>query len=160
MELTNSGGAVRYQVVSVAQLLPTPLHRVFARVFREKNTITSLQLATAIEKHAGHAAGAEVELSEVSAAVAKAVDMNHEGKNMLDKVEPIRGNLEQHFAENPNVEMAYRSSEGKFRPGPAAVNTKTMVEGLAWKSLKCTGKSFTSSPQSSPPTSPTLSVAR
>ena len=60
MELTNSGGAVRYQVVSVAQLLPTPLHRVFARVFREKNTITSLQLATAIEKHAGHAAGAEV----------------------------------------------------------------------------------------------------
>ncbi|CAM9711731.1 unnamed protein product, partial [Sphacelaria rigidula] len=27
--------------------------------------------------------------------------------------------------------MIYRSSDGKFRPGPAAVVTKAMVEGLA-----------------------------
>ena len=50
---------------------------------------------------------------------------------MLDKVEPIRGNLETLFAENPNVEMLFRSSEGKFRPGPAEVITRAMVEGLA-----------------------------
>ena len=50
---------------------------------------------------------------------------------MLDKVEPIRGNLETLFAENPNVEVVYRSSEGKFRPGLAKVITKAMIEGLA-----------------------------
>ena len=44
-----------------------------------------------IKKHIGHAAGAEVELTEASAAVAKAVGMNHKGKTLLDKVEPIRG---------------------------------------------------------------------
>ena len=131
VELANAGGAVRYQVVSMAQLVPTPLHRAFARVFYDKSTITPLQLAAAIKKHAGHAAGAEVELTEASAAVATAVRMDQKGKTMLDKVEPIRGNLETLFAENPNVEMLFRTSEGKFRPGPAEVITRAMVEGLA-----------------------------
>ena len=66
-----------------------------------------------MKKHAGHAAGAEVELTEASAVVAKAVGMDQKGKTMLDKVEPIRGNLETRFAENPNVEVLFRSSEGK-----------------------------------------------
>ena len=46
-------------------------------------------------------------------------------------MEQIRGNLELLFAENSNVEVVYRSSEGKFRPGLAKVITKAMVEGLA-----------------------------
>ena len=72
-----------------------------------------------------------MELTEASAAVAKAFGMDQKGKTMLDKVEPIRGNLGTLFAENPNVEMLFRSSEGKFRPGPAEVITRAMVEGLA-----------------------------
>ncbi|CAM9734871.1 unnamed protein product [Sphacelaria rigidula] len=131
VEHANAGGAVRHQVVSMAQLVPTPLQRVFARRFHEKHTITPLQLATAIKKHAGHAAGAEVELTQASAAVAKAVAMNHKGRTMREKVEPIMDKLATYFAENPNVEMIYRSSDGKFRSGPAAVVTEAMVEGLA-----------------------------
>ena len=73
MEFANAGGTVRYQVVSIAQHVPTPLHRAFARVFYDKNTSTPLQLAAAIKTHAGHEAGAEVELAEASAAVVKAV---------------------------------------------------------------------------------------
>ena len=119
----------------MAQLVPTPLHRAFARVFYDKNTITPLQLAAAIKKHAGRAAGTEVELTEASAAVAKAVGMDQKGKTLLDKVEPIRENLETLFAENPNVEMLFRSSEGKFRPEPAQVITRAMVEGLARRSF-------------------------
>ena len=71
------GAAVMYPVVSMAQLVPTHLHRVFSRVFHDKSTITSLQLAAAIKKHAGHAAGAAVELTEAFVVVAKAVGMNH-----------------------------------------------------------------------------------
>ena len=107
MEFANAGDAVRYQVVSMAQLVPTPLHRAFARVFYDKSTITALQLAAAIKKQAGHAAGAEVELTEASAAVVKTIGMDQKGKTMLDKVEPIRGKLETPFAENPNVEMLF-----------------------------------------------------
>ena len=98
VELANMGSAVVYPVVSTAQLVPTHLHRVFARVFHHKNTIMPLQLAAAIKKHAGHAAGAEGELIEASAAVAKAVGLNQKGKTMLEKVEPIMGNLEEYFA--------------------------------------------------------------
>ena len=111
--------------------MPTHLYRVFARVFHDRSTITSLQLAAAIKKRAGHAAGAEVEPTEASAAVAKAVGMNHKGKPILAKVEPFKGSLEDLFAENPNVEIVYRPSEWKYRPGLAAVITKAMVEGLA-----------------------------
>ena len=50
LELANMGGAVMYPVVSMAQLVPTHLHHVFARVFHDKNAITSLQLAAAIKK--------------------------------------------------------------------------------------------------------------
>ena len=96
-ELANMGGAVTYPVVSMTQLVPTHLHRVFARKFHDKNTITPLQLAAAIQKHAGYAAGAEVQLTEASAAVAKAVGMNQKGKTLLEKVEPIMGNLEVSF---------------------------------------------------------------
>ncbi|CAN0107930.1 unnamed protein product, partial [Sphacelaria rigidula] len=87
-------------------------------------------------KHAGHAAGAEVELTQAYAAVAKAVAINHKGRTMRERVEPIMGKLETYFAGNPNVEMIYRSSDGKFRPGPAAVVTKAMVEGLAPAEVK------------------------
>ena len=73
VKLANAGGAVRYQVVSMVQLVPTPLHRAFARMVYYKNTITPLHLAAAIKQYAGHAAGAEVELTEASAAVVKAV---------------------------------------------------------------------------------------
>ena len=86
VELANMGGAVMYPVVSMAQLVPTHLHRVFARVFHDKNTISPLQLAAAIKNHAGHEAGAEVDLTEASAAVAKAVGMNQKGMTMLEKV--------------------------------------------------------------------------
>ena len=91
------GCAPIYQVVSMEQLVPTHLHRGFERVFHDKNTITPLQLAAAIKKNSWPAAGAEVELTETSAAVRKAVDMNNKGKTLLDKVEPIRGNLEELF---------------------------------------------------------------
>ena len=50
---------------------------------------------------------------------------------MLEKMEPIMGNLETYFSENPHVEVVFRSSEGNFRPGPAEVITGAMVEGLA-----------------------------
>ena len=50
---------------------------------------------------------------------------------MLEKVEPIMGNSEAYFAENPNIEVVLRSSEVKFRPAPAEVTTRAMVEGLA-----------------------------
>ena len=49
---------------------------------------------------------------------------------MLERVEPILSNLEEYFAENPNVELVYRSSDGKFIPGPAAVITNALVEAL------------------------------
>ena len=42
----------------------------------------------------GHGEGAEVDLSEASAAVAKAVAMDSTGKTLLEKVEPIMSNLE------------------------------------------------------------------
>ena len=64
--------------------------------------------------------------------------MDEKGKTMLDKVEPIRGNLETRFAENPNVEMLFRFSEGKFRPRPAEVVSRAMVEGLALAEFKQT----------------------
>ena len=35
------------------------------------------------------------------------------------------------FCANPNVEMVFRSPEGKFRRGPAEVITRAMVAGLA-----------------------------
>ena len=77
-----------------------------------------------------------VDLTEVSSAVAKAVAMDKRGKTMLERVEPILSNLEALFAENPNIAQIYRDSEGTFHPGPAAVVTKAMVEGLRQDKFK------------------------
>ena len=72
-----------------------------------------------------------MELSEASAAVAKAVAMESKGKTLLEKVEPIMSNLEIFFDNYPNFETVYRGSDGNYHPGPAEIITKAMVEGLA-----------------------------
>ena len=46
-------------------------------------------------------------------------------------MDPILSNLEKCFANNPNLETFYRGSDGKYRPGPAEIITKALVEGLA-----------------------------
>ena len=61
---------MRYQVVTMAQQVPSHVHAVFARLRYEETTISSAEMAAAIIKHAGHAEGAEVKLTEASAAVA------------------------------------------------------------------------------------------
>ena len=48
-------------------------------MYHESRTITPTQLVVAVESHAGHGEGAEVELSAASAAVAKAVAMDTRG---------------------------------------------------------------------------------
>ena len=121
---------MQYPIVSMAQLVTTPLQKAFARRYLTKGSITPLQLEEAIRKHAGHDEDTKVDYSQVSVAVAKVVAMDQKGKTVLEKVEPIFGNLETYFSENPNVERIYRSSNGKFIPGPAAVITKALVEGL------------------------------
>ena len=119
------------EVVSIAELIPSHVQRVFARVYHESRTITPMQLVDAVESHAGHGEGAEVELSASSAAVAKAVAMDTRGETPLERVEPILSNLEKFFANNPNFETVYRGSDGKYHPGPAEIITKALVEGLA-----------------------------
>ena len=89
------------------------------------------QLVVAVETHAGHGEGAEVELSAASAAVAKAVAMDTRGKTLLERVERILSNLEKFFANNPNFETVYRDSDGKWHPGPAEIIMTSLVEGLA-----------------------------
>ena len=93
-------------------------------------SITPEQLAAAVEKHPGHVAGAEVVLTEASAAVAKAVTMNELGGNLLARVEKIQSNLEKFFATKQNVEAVYRNETGAYLPGPAEVITKAMVDGI------------------------------
>ena len=53
------------------------------------------RLVVAVESHAGHGEGAEVELSAASAAVAKAVAMDRGGGTLLERVEAILSNLEK-----------------------------------------------------------------
>ena len=91
----NAGGAIQREVVSMAELIPSHVQKVFARVYHATRTITPTQLVVAVESHAGHGEGAEVELSEASAAVAKAVAMDNKGKTLLERVEPIMSNLEK-----------------------------------------------------------------
>ena len=67
----NAGGAIQREVVSIAELIPSHVQKVFARVYHESRTITPTQLELAVESHAGHGEGAEVELSVASAAVAR-----------------------------------------------------------------------------------------
>ena len=69
----------------MAELIPSHVQNVFARVYYTSRTITPTQLVTAVESHAGHGEGGEVELSAASAAVAKAVAMDNKGKTMLEK---------------------------------------------------------------------------
>ena len=47
------------------------MQKVSARVYHASGTITPTQLVVAVESHAGHGEGAEVELSAASAAVAR-----------------------------------------------------------------------------------------
>ena len=118
VEHANIGGAVKHQVATVGQLVPSHVQAVFARLEHGEMKISSTKLAAAIKKYAGHADGADVDLSEASAAVAKAVAMEKKGKTMLERVEPILSNLEALFAENPNIAQIYRDSEGNSVPGP------------------------------------------
>ena len=53
------------------ELVPSHVQRVFARVYHESRTITPMRLVVAVESHAGHDEGAEVEFSAASAAVAR-----------------------------------------------------------------------------------------
>ena len=67
----NAGGAIQSEVVSIAELIPGHVQKGFARVYHESRTITPTQLVVAVESHAGHGEGAEVELSAASEAVAR-----------------------------------------------------------------------------------------
>ena len=127
----NAGGAIHREVVSMAELIPGHVRKVFARVYHASRTITPTQLVVAVESHAGHGEGAEVEVSAASAAVAKAVATENKGKTLLERVEPIMSNLEKLFDNSPNFETVYRGSDGKYHPGPAEIITKALVEGLA-----------------------------
>ena len=55
----------------MAELIPSHVQKVFARVYHATRTITPTQLVVAVESHAGHGEGAEMELSAESAAVAR-----------------------------------------------------------------------------------------
>jgi len=90
----NTGGAVQRELAPMAQLIPNHVQRVFARVFKHTHPISPENLVAAVKKHAGHEAGADVDLSAASAAVAKAVIMDRKGKTMLERVEPILSGLE------------------------------------------------------------------
>ena len=119
----NTGGAIQREGVSMAELIPSHVQKGFARVYHESRTISPTQLVVAVESHAGHGEGAEVELSAASAAVAKAVAMDTRGKTLLERVERIMPNPEKCFANNPNFETVYRGSDGKYHPGPAEIIT-------------------------------------
>ena len=80
----NTGGAIQREVVSMAELIPSHVQKGFARVYHESRTISPTQLVVAVESHAGHGEGAEVQLSAASAAVAKAVAMDTRGKTLLE----------------------------------------------------------------------------
>ena len=51
-------------------------------------------------------------------------------RDRLERVEPILSNLETFFTQSPNAELVYRSPDGEFIPGPAAVVTKAPGEEL------------------------------
>ena len=55
----------------MTELIPSHVKKVFARVYHASRTITPTQLEVAVESHAGHGEGAEVELSAACAAVAR-----------------------------------------------------------------------------------------
>ena len=53
VENANTGGAVKRQVATVGQLVPSHVQAVFARLEHGEMKISSTRLATAINKHAG-----------------------------------------------------------------------------------------------------------
>ena len=57
-------------------------------MYHATRTITPTQLVVAVQSHAGHGEGAEVDLSEASAAVAKAVAMDSTGKKKKEEASP------------------------------------------------------------------------
>ena len=63
--------ALYSEVVSMAKFIRSHVQKVLARVYHESRTITPTQLGVAVESHAGHGDGADVELSAASAAVAR-----------------------------------------------------------------------------------------
>ena len=115
----------------MAELIPSHVQKVFARVYHESRTITPTHLVVAVESQGGHGEGAEAELSAASAAVAKAVTMDTRGEMLLERVEPRLSNLEKCFANNSNIETVYCGSDGTHHPGPAEIITKALVERLA-----------------------------
>ena len=109
----SAGGAIQREVVSMAELTPRHVQKVFARVYHESLTMTPKQLVVSVESHAGHGEGAKVELSAVSVALVKAVAMDARGETLLERAEPILSNLGKVFANNPDFETVYRGSNGK-----------------------------------------------
>ena len=120
----------------MVELIQSHVQKVFVHVHHKSRTLSPTQLVVAVESHAGHGEGTEVELSAASAAVAKAVAMDQRGETLLERVEPILSNLEKVFANSPNFETVYRGSDGKCRPGPGKIITKPLVEGLAPKPFR------------------------
>ena len=53
----NTGGAIQREVVSMAELIPSHVQKMFACVYHESRTISSTQLVLAVESHAGHGEG-------------------------------------------------------------------------------------------------------
>ena len=95
----NAGGAIQREVgVDGGANSESRAESFCSRVYHASRTITPTQLVVAVESHAGHGEGAEVELPEASAAVAKAVAMDSKGKTLLERVEPIMSNLEKFLA--------------------------------------------------------------
>ena len=50
----NAGGAIQREVVSIAELIPSHVQKVFARVYHESRTVSPTQLVVAVESHARH----------------------------------------------------------------------------------------------------------
>ena len=71
----NAGGAIQREVVSMAEVIPSHVQKVFARVYHKSRTLNPTQLVVAVESHAGHGEGAEVELSTAPEAAARVSPM-------------------------------------------------------------------------------------
>ena len=54
VERANLGDTVKYQLVSMSQLVEMPVQKMLARPFFSRGSITQQPLETAIETHAGH----------------------------------------------------------------------------------------------------------
>ena len=50
----SAGGAIQREVVSMTELFPSHVQKVFARVYHESRTVSPTQLVVAVESHARH----------------------------------------------------------------------------------------------------------